>query len=63
MTKQTIPFLDLAAVNGRHAASLKTAAAAIIDSGWYILGQAVGDFEKAFAEFNQRRFCVGTGNG
>ena len=44
-----VPFLDLKAINARHAAELKTAAARVIDSGWYILGEEVKAFEAEFA--------------
>jgi dTDP-4-amino-4,6-dideoxygalactose transaminase len=40
-----VPFLDLKAINSRHAAELKAAAARVIDSGWYVLGEEVKAFE------------------
>ena len=58
-----IPFLDLKAVNAVYAAELKTAVARVIDSGWYILGEEVRSFEKAFAEYCGSRYCIGVGNG
>ncbi len=35
----------------------------VLKSGWYILGNAVTQFEKAFAEFTQCKYCIGVGNG
>lgn len=40
-----VPFLDLKAINPRHAAELKVAAARVIDSGWYVLGEEVMGFD------------------
>lgn len=61
MTK--VPFLDLQAINGRHRQALLEAAARVIDSGWYILGQEVEAFEQEFAAFCQARYCIGVANG
>lgn len=35
----------------------------VIEGGWYILGNAVKEFESEFARFNQSRFCAGVANG
>jgi dTDP-4-amino-4,6-dideoxygalactose transaminase len=58
-----IPFLDLKAINARHAAELKAAAARIIDSGWYILGEEVKAFESEYAAWVGSPHCVGTSDG
>jgi dTDP-4-amino-4,6-dideoxygalactose transaminase len=42
-----IPFLDLKAINSRHKAEIQEAISGVIDSGWYILGEAVKQFEEA----------------
>lgn len=34
-----------------------------LDSGWYILGEKVEEFEQKFAKFCQAKHCVGVGNG
>jgi dTDP-4-amino-4,6-dideoxygalactose transaminase len=49
-----VPFLDLKAINARHAAELKAAAARVIDSGWYVLGEEVKAFEAEFAAWTVR---------
>ncbi|NBS05625.1 MAG: aminotransferase, partial [Verrucomicrobia bacterium] len=54
-----IPFLDLKAINARHAEELKAAAARVIDSGWYILGEEVKAFEAEFAAWVASPHCVG----
>jgi len=58
-----IPFLDLKAINSRHAAELKAAAARVIDSGWYVLGDEVKAFEGEFAAWTGSPHCVGTSDG
>jgi len=58
-----IPFLNLKAINSRHAAELKAAAARVIDSGWYILGEEVKAFESEFANWVGSQHCVGTSDG
>ncbi|RUL70912.1 DegT/DnrJ/EryC1/StrS family aminotransferase [Dyella choica] len=58
-----IPFLNLQAVNARYADDLKAAAARVIDSGWYILGQELAAFEQEFADYCGVSHAVGVGNG
>jgi dTDP-4-amino-4,6-dideoxygalactose transaminase len=58
-----IPFLDLKAINARHAVELKAAAQRVIDSGWYILGDEVKAFEKEFAQWVGSPHAVGTSDG
>lgn len=58
-----IPFLNLKDVNDRFAVELKEAAGRVIESGWYILGKEVGEFEKEFAAYCGTSSCVGVGNG
>jgi dTDP-4-amino-4,6-dideoxygalactose transaminase len=58
-----VPFLDLKAINARHAAELKAAAARVIDSGWYVLGEEVKAFEAEFATWTGSPHCVGTSDG
>ncbi|QRP63257.1 DegT/DnrJ/EryC1/StrS family aminotransferase [Rhodanobacter sp. FDAARGOS 1247] len=58
-----VPFLDLGEVNARYADELKAAAARVIDSGWYVLGEELAAFEREFAAWCGLRHAVGTGNG
>ena len=62
-TPMNVPFLDLKAINARHAAELKAAAARVIDSGWYVLGEEVKAFESEFAAWVGSPHCVGTSDG
>jgi len=58
-----IPFLDLKDINEQYSNELKIAAARVIDSGWYILGQEVKKFEQAFADYCGVKHCIGVSNG
>jgi dTDP-4-amino-4,6-dideoxygalactose transaminase len=35
----------------------------VLDSGWFILGKNVEEFEREFAEYNNVRYCVGLASG
>ena len=58
-----ITFLDLKAINARHDAELKAAAARVIDRGWYVLGEEVAAFEAEFATWVGSPHCIGTSDG
>jgi dTDP-4-amino-4,6-dideoxygalactose transaminase len=58
-----IKFLDLEKINKRFQKDLELRAFHTINSGWYILGNQVQEFEKAFASYNQAKYCIGVGNG
>jgi dTDP-4-amino-4,6-dideoxygalactose transaminase len=63
MPRIEVPFLSLKAVNARHADELKAAAARVIDSGWYVLGEELAAFEREFAAWCGVRHAIGVGNG
>lgn len=58
-----IPFLDLKQVNAPYMDALKTSAAAVVESGWYIRGSYCEKFEKEFAAYCGFAHGVGVGNG
>lgn len=58
-----IPFLNVAEINARYANELKAAAARVIDSGWYVLGEELAAFEHEFAAHCGVRHAIGVGNG
>jgi dTDP-4-amino-4,6-dideoxygalactose transaminase len=58
-----VPFLSLREVNAPYADELKAAAARVIDSGWYILGEELAAFEHEFAAYCGVPHAVGVGNG
>ena len=58
-----ISFLDLKSVNSEMSRELLAACERVIDSGWYIAGNELQDFESAFAEYCGTKYCVGVANG
>jgi len=58
-----IPFLNAREINARYADELKAAAARVIDSGWYVLGEELAAFEHEFAAYCGAHHAVGVGNG
>lgn len=56
-------FLDLQKINAQYAAELKKAAAEVIDSGWYLLGDQVKKFESNLASYIGIKHAIGVGNG
>jgi dTDP-4-amino-4,6-dideoxygalactose transaminase len=59
----SVAFFDLKAINARYAEALKAAAARVIDSGWYVLGDELAAFEQAFAAYCGVPHAIGVGNG
>jgi dTDP-4-amino-4,6-dideoxygalactose transaminase len=58
-----IKFLDLQKINAQYASELKEAASRVIDSGWYLLGNEVKNFEKHLAEYVGVKHAIGVANG
>ena len=58
-----IDFLSLKAVNAPYEAEIRQAMSEVVDSGWYVLGNKVRQFENDWAEYCGTRYCVGCGNG
>ncbi|ENU5779160.1 DegT/DnrJ/EryC1/StrS family aminotransferase [Vibrio vulnificus] len=58
-----ISFLDLGGINQQYQAELKEACARVIDSGWYIMGKELQQFEASFAEYCGTKHCIGVANG
>jgi dTDP-4-amino-4,6-dideoxygalactose transaminase len=58
-----INFLNLKEINGVHRSELIEACARVIDSGWYVLGEEVRQFEAEFANYCGTKHCIGVANG
>lgn len=58
-----IKFLDLKAINAAYENELKEACARVIDSGWYIMGNELEQFESKFAEYCETKHAIGVANG
>ncbi|WP_236386783.1 DegT/DnrJ/EryC1/StrS family aminotransferase [Pseudomonas lactis] len=50
-------------INNKYNSELKSAAARVIDSGWYIGGEELSNFEAEFAAYCGSRHCIGVANG
>ena len=58
-----IPFLNFKNINAPYKQELMDAISAVIDSGQYILGPKVGEFEKKFSKYCGVKETIGVGNG
>lgn len=58
-----VPFLDLQAVNHQYQQELKDACARVIDSGWYIMGNELTQFEAEFSAYCGTKHAIGVANG
>ncbi|HRW21170.1 MAG TPA: DegT/DnrJ/EryC1/StrS family aminotransferase, partial [Bacteroidales bacterium] len=58
-----IKFLDLQKINSTYAEELKSVAAEVIDSGWYLLGERVKSFESNLAKYVGVNHAIGVANG
>lgn len=62
-SSQLIPTANPLAENRELAKQLSEAFDAVVNSGRYILGEKVEQFEAAFAAYCRTKYCVGVGNG
>lgn len=58
-----ISFLDLQKVNAKYIDELRESANRVINSGWYLKGTEITNFEKEYAKFIGTEYCVTCGNG
>ena len=58
-----IPFLDLKNINQQYRDELIGACTRVIDSGWYIGGKELEQFEQNFANYCGVKFAIGVANG
>ncbi len=58
-----IPFLDLKNINQQYRQQLIEACTRVIDSGWYIGGTELEQFEQNFAKYCGTQFAIGVANG
>jgi len=58
-----IPLVDLVGQYQRYKEELDAAIHGILDTGAFVGGKAVSNFEAAFADFCGAKHCVGVGNG
>ena len=58
-----IKYLDLKRINDLHDAELREAVNRVLDSGWYLKGEATRQFEAHYAAYIGSQYCIGCGNG
>ena len=58
-----IPFIDLDKIHQPIRILLDAAYKRVMDSGWFVLGQELEQFEEEFAAYCDTHYCVGVGNG
>lgn len=58
-----VDFLNLKDINSKYSESLKEAACRVIDSGWYLNGSELENFEKEFSDYCGSQYAVGVANG
>lgn len=58
-----IPYLSLHKVTASHLEEIESAITEVIESGWYLKGEATERFEHDYAEYIGTRYCIGCGNG
>lgn len=59
----SVSFLDLKASYLELKPEIDVAIKRVLDSGWYILGDEVDDFEQEYAAYSEAKYCVGVANG
>lgn len=62
-TKVHIPYENLQEVNRNFGKDLCEALLNAADSGWYVLGKEVCNFEKEFSEFVGAKYAIGVASG
>jgi len=58
-----IKFLDLLKINSKHETEISESIRKVINSGWYILGETLEEFEKNYKKFCNVKYCFGVANG
>lgn len=58
-----IKFLDLQKINAQYETEINQAIKEVVNSGWYILGKSVTEFEQNFATYSGAKHCIGVANG
>jgi len=58
-----IKFLDLHKINARYHDAFQLKFQEFLNSGHYVLGQGVTNFEREFASFCGTNHCIGVGTG
>ena len=63
MAGPPIPYLSLRKVTAQHQTEIEAAVKQVIESGWYLQGEATRRFETDYAKYIGTAYCIGCGNG
>jgi len=58
-----IKFLDLLEINKQYEADINKAFQGFFNSGWYVMGQYLKQFEEEYAHYCGTQYCIGVANG
>ncbi len=58
-----VKFLDLKKINERFHEKIRHRMDTFLDTAYYILGNEVSNFERAFADYCGVKYCIGVANG
>ena len=58
-----IKFLDLQKINAQYKNEIQDACSRVLDSGWYLLGKELENFEALFSKFCGTKYALGVANG
>jgi dTDP-4-amino-4,6-dideoxygalactose transaminase len=58
-----ISYLELGKLHSPIMTEINTVINSVIGNSWYILGQELETFEKAYADYCGVKYCLGVGNG
>ena len=58
-----IKYLELKKITSLHAAEIQETVERVVNSGWYLQGEATHSFEQHYAQYIGTCHCVGCGNG
>lgn len=62
-SEMVIPFLSFDSMNNAVKVDVMKSFENFFDSGWYVLGDSVKQFEQEYASFNQTKHAIGVSNG
>ena len=58
-----IPFLSLKQINQVYQSQINEAVLRVANSGWYLLGEEINNFEKELCTYNNVKHTIAVGNG
>ena len=58
-----IDFLDIKSINKQYSKEIESRILEVFNSGWYVLGKEVLDFEKELSNFCSVKNVIGVANG